>query len=93
MIAVLSHVVLLGLAACCNGSGASRPLVVTDMPFGTCEGAPFEALKNAQRLMKVVRETMIAKVSRGQVTNTSCWSLLVCVVVVVVDERRVALTA
>ncbi|CAI5741885.1 unnamed protein product [Hyaloperonospora brassicae] len=32
--------------------GASRPLVVTDMPFGTCEGAPFEALKNAQRLMK-----------------------------------------
>ncbi|CAI5724682.1 unnamed protein product [Peronospora destructor] len=32
--------------------GANRPLVVTDMPFGTCEGAPFESLKNAQRLMK-----------------------------------------
>ncbi|CAH0480135.1 unnamed protein product [Peronospora belbahrii] len=32
--------------------GANRPLVVTDMPFGTCEGAPFEALKNAQCLMK-----------------------------------------
>lgn len=32
--------------------GANRPLVITDMPFGTCEGAPFEALKNAQRLMK-----------------------------------------
>ncbi|KAF1789377.1 Pyruvate/Phosphoenolpyruvate kinase-like domain [Phytophthora cactorum] len=32
--------------------GATRPLVITDMPFGTCEGTPFEALKNAQRLMK-----------------------------------------
>ncbi|CAI5728205.1 unnamed protein product [Peronospora effusa] len=32
--------------------GANRPLVVTDMPFGTCEGAPFDSLKNAQRLMK-----------------------------------------
>ncbi|GLD98078.1 hypothetical protein PINS_up006775 [Pythium insidiosum] len=32
--------------------GASRPLVVTDMPFGTCEGDPYEALRNAQRLMK-----------------------------------------
>ncbi|KAL3665934.1 hypothetical protein V7S43_009354 [Phytophthora oleae] len=32
--------------------GANRPLVITDMPFGTCEGAPFDALKNAQRLMK-----------------------------------------
>ncbi|KAG7376824.1 hypothetical protein PHYPSEUDO_012669 [Phytophthora pseudosyringae] len=32
--------------------GATRPLVMTDMPFGTCEGSPFEALKNAQRLMK-----------------------------------------
>ncbi|OWZ20389.1 3-methyl-2-oxobutanoate hydroxymethyltransferase [Phytophthora megakarya] len=32
--------------------GANRPLVITDMPFGTCEGTPFEALKNAQRLMK-----------------------------------------
>lgn len=32
--------------------GATRPLVATDMPFGTCEGAPFEALKNAQRIMK-----------------------------------------
>ncbi|KAG7376825.1 hypothetical protein PHYPSEUDO_012670 [Phytophthora pseudosyringae] len=32
--------------------GANRPLVITDMPFGTCEGSPFEALKNAQRLMK-----------------------------------------
>ncbi|RQM09774.1 hypothetical protein DD237_004199 [Peronospora effusa] len=36
----------------CNDSGANRPLVVTDMPFGTCEGAPFDSLKNAQRLMK-----------------------------------------
>ncbi|KAI9918418.1 hypothetical protein PsorP6_011647 [Peronosclerospora sorghi] len=33
--------------------GANRPLVITDMPFGTCEGAPFDALKNAQRLIKV----------------------------------------
>ncbi|KAG6622372.1 3-methyl-2-oxobutanoate hydroxymethyltransferase [Phytophthora cinnamomi] len=32
--------------------GANRPLVMTDMPFGTCEGTPFEALKNAQRLVK-----------------------------------------
>ncbi|KAG7395132.1 hypothetical protein PHYBOEH_004205 [Phytophthora boehmeriae] len=32
--------------------GATRPLVATDMPFGTCEGAPFEALKNAQRIIK-----------------------------------------
>lgn len=32
--------------------GATRPLVITDMPFGTCEGTSFEALKNAQRLMK-----------------------------------------
>ncbi|KAL4140880.1 hypothetical protein PRNP1_015158 [Phytophthora ramorum] len=32
--------------------GANRPLVITDMPFGTCEGSPYEALKNAQRLMK-----------------------------------------
>ncbi|RHY95148.1 hypothetical protein DYB35_004620 [Aphanomyces astaci] len=32
--------------------GASRPLIVGDMPFGTCEGDPYEALKNAQRLMK-----------------------------------------
>ncbi|KAF4321512.1 hypothetical protein BBO99_00001027 [Phytophthora kernoviae] len=36
--------------------GATRPLVATDMPFGTCEGAPFEALKNAQRIIKVMRE-------------------------------------
>ncbi|RHY15934.1 hypothetical protein DYB25_000956 [Aphanomyces astaci] len=35
-------------------SGASRPLIVGDMPFGTCEGDPYEALKNAQRLMKHV---------------------------------------
>ncbi|KAF0700633.1 Aste57867_8811 [Aphanomyces stellatus] len=34
------------------GSGATRPLIVGDMPFGTCEGDPYEALKNAQRLMK-----------------------------------------
>lgn len=34
-------------------SGASRPLIVADMPFGTCEGDPYEALKNAQRLLKV----------------------------------------
>ncbi|RHY97148.1 hypothetical protein DYB31_002754 [Aphanomyces astaci] len=34
--------------------GASRPLIVGDMPFGTCEGDPYEALKNAQRLMKHV---------------------------------------
>ncbi|RQM19676.1 hypothetical protein B5M09_002707 [Aphanomyces astaci] len=33
-------------------TGASRPLIVGDMPFGTCEGDPYEALKNAQRLMK-----------------------------------------
>ncbi|KAE8876627.1 3-methyl-2-oxobutanoate hydroxymethyltransferase 2 [Phytophthora fragariae] len=32
--------------------GANRPLLITDMPFGTCEGSPFEALKNAQRLLK-----------------------------------------
>ncbi|KAG6622371.1 3-methyl-2-oxobutanoate hydroxymethyltransferase [Phytophthora cinnamomi] len=32
--------------------GAVRPLVVADMPFGTCEGTPFEALKCAQLLMK-----------------------------------------
>lgn len=32
--------------------GATRPLLLTDMPFGTCEGNRFEALKNAQRLMK-----------------------------------------
>ncbi|KAL7678624.1 putative ketopantoate hydroxymethyltransferase, pyruvate kinase-like domain superfamily [Plasmopara halstedii] len=34
--------------------GASRPLVLSDMPFGTCEGTPFEALKNAQRLLKEI---------------------------------------
>ncbi|TDH66314.1 hypothetical protein CCR75_007375 [Bremia lactucae] len=33
-------------------AGASRPLLITDMPFGTCEGAPYEALKNAQILLK-----------------------------------------
>lgn len=32
--------------------GAERPLIVTDMPFGTCEGEPYEALRNAQRLLK-----------------------------------------
>ncbi|EGZ11043.1 hypothetical protein PHYSODRAFT_548747 [Phytophthora sojae] len=32
--------------------GATRPLVITGMPFGTCEGTPFEALKNAQRVLK-----------------------------------------
>ncbi|TYZ69439.1 hypothetical protein PybrP1_012648 [[Pythium] brassicae (nom. inval.)] len=32
--------------------GASRPLIVADMPFGTCEGDPYEALKNAQRMLK-----------------------------------------
>ncbi|OQR93798.1 3-methyl-2-oxobutanoate hydroxymethyltransferase [Thraustotheca clavata] len=32
--------------------GAKRPLLVADMPFGTCEGHRFDALKNAQRLMK-----------------------------------------
>ncbi|DAZ98990.1 TPA: hypothetical protein N0F65_011245, partial [Lagenidium giganteum] len=32
--------------------GAERPLIVGDMPFGSCEGDPFEALKNAQRLLK-----------------------------------------
>ncbi|ETW04262.1 3-methyl-2-oxobutanoate hydroxymethyltransferase [Aphanomyces invadans] len=32
--------------------GATRPLIVGDMPFGTCEGDPYEALRNAQRLMK-----------------------------------------
>ncbi|OQR97679.1 3-methyl-2-oxobutanoate hydroxymethyltransferase [Achlya hypogyna] len=30
----------------------ARPLLVADMPFGTCEGHRFEALKNAQRLLK-----------------------------------------
>ena len=50
-----------GFYAGCNDSGASRPLVVTDMPFGTCEGAPFEALKNAQRLMKVLKVTLVVK--------------------------------
>ncbi|RAW24133.1 hypothetical protein PC110_g19431 [Phytophthora cactorum] len=32
--------------------GATRPLVITDMPFGTCEGTPYEALKSAQLLVK-----------------------------------------
>jgi len=32
--------------------GASRPLIVCDMPFGSCEGNPYEALKNAQRMLK-----------------------------------------
>ncbi|CAK4413129.1 unnamed protein product [Aphanomyces euteiches] len=32
--------------------GATRPLVVADMPFGSCEGDSFEALRNAQRLLK-----------------------------------------
>ncbi|KAL4099228.1 hypothetical protein PRIC1_007037 [Phytophthora ramorum] len=27
--------------------GANRPLVITNMPFGTCEGSPYEAPKNA----------------------------------------------
>lgn len=34
-------------------SGATRPLIMADMPFGTCEGSPYEALANAQRLLKV----------------------------------------
>jgi ketopantoate hydroxymethyltransferase len=49
-------------------SGASRPLVITDMPFGTCEGTPFEALKNAQRLMKV-RDGRGAGVENSVVTG------------------------
>ncbi|KAH7460276.1 3-methyl-2-oxobutanoate hydroxymethyltransferase [Phytophthora ramorum] len=32
--------------------GASRPLVITNMPFGRCEGSPCEAPKNAQHLVK-----------------------------------------
>uniref|UniRef100_K3W4X2 3-methyl-2-oxobutanoate hydroxymethyltransferase n=1 Tax=Globisporangium ultimum (strain ATCC 200006 / CBS 805.95 / DAOM BR144) TaxID=431595 RepID=K3W4X2_GLOUD len=32
--------------------GAERPLIIADMPFGSCEGDPYEALKNAQRLLK-----------------------------------------
>ncbi|EQC31534.1 3-methyl-2-oxobutanoate hydroxymethyltransferase [Saprolegnia diclina VS20] len=32
--------------------GAKRPLLVADMPFDSCEGHRFEALKNAQRLLK-----------------------------------------
>lgn len=36
------------------GSGATRPLILVDLPFGTCEGSPFEALSNAQRLLKVI---------------------------------------
>ncbi|ETO83266.1 3-methyl-2-oxobutanoate hydroxymethyltransferase, variant 1 [Phytophthora nicotianae P1976] len=32
--------------------GATRPLVIADMPFGTCEGTPYEALKGAQLLVK-----------------------------------------
>nr|CCA21559.1 3methyl2oxobutanoate hydroxymethyltransferase putat [Albugo laibachii Nc14] len=32
--------------------GATRPLILVDLPFGTCEGSPFEALSNAQRLVK-----------------------------------------
>ncbi|TMW67741.1 hypothetical protein Poli38472_007413 [Pythium oligandrum] len=32
--------------------GAHRPLIVTDMPFGTCEGEPYETLRNAQRLLQ-----------------------------------------
>ncbi|KAF1315278.1 3-methyl-2-oxobutanoate hydroxymethyltransferase, partial [Globisporangium splendens] len=37
--------------------GAGRPLIVADMPFGSCEGDPYEALKNAQRLLKVRPKT------------------------------------
>ncbi|KAH7481728.1 3-methyl-2-oxobutanoate hydroxymethyltransferase [Phytophthora ramorum] len=32
--------------------GASRPLVITNTPFGRCEGSPCEAPKNAQHLVK-----------------------------------------
>jgi len=32
--------------------GASRPLVVADMPFGSYEGGPADALRSALRLMK-----------------------------------------
>lgn len=39
--------------ACVALSGAERPLIVADMPFGSCEGDPYEALKNAQRMLKV----------------------------------------
>lgn len=33
-------------------SGAERPLIVADMPFGSCEGDKYEAMRNAQRLLK-----------------------------------------
>lgn len=59
-VGIASFVRALSLARVCvrlslsrSLSGASRPLIVADMPFGTCEGDPYEALKNAQRMLKV----------------------------------------
>lgn len=37
---------------CCLIRGAKRPLIVCDMPFGSCEGDRYEALRNAQRMLK-----------------------------------------
>ncbi|KAL4085929.1 hypothetical protein PRIC1_014553 [Phytophthora ramorum] len=42
----------LGMVAQAVKRGASRPLVITNMPFGRCEGSPCEAPKNAQHLVK-----------------------------------------
>ncbi|ETM00900.1 3-methyl-2-oxobutanoate hydroxymethyltransferase [Phytophthora nicotianae] len=41
--------------------GATRPLVIADMPFGTCEGTPYEALKGAQLLVKVTSFSIFSK--------------------------------
>ncbi len=36
----------------CVVRGASRPLVIVDMPFGTCDGDEYTALKSAVRILK-----------------------------------------
>jgi 3-methyl-2-oxobutanoate hydroxymethyltransferase len=35
----------------CVARGCSRPLIVTDMPFGTCHESPAQAMRNAARLL------------------------------------------